>query len=246
MNGIEIEAKDKCIKGAIALSNIGVDLLEKNRTTEAIETIIDSTVILRQGLSAPILSHLGVPAFVNNAEIRAFQCATNAPVNRIPVRGVSFADKTVLSSLCEQSRVFYPIRITDSDALWDTDPQLLSAIIFYNLGVAFLCESTVRYAHQNQLEQRNQAIHFFKVAICLIHGTAINQADAFTLWREKVVKLAILHSLLPAISCADEEGLLFEQVRHDLIAEFDELVRAVKEIGGLLEGSTGSRVAAAA
>lgn len=245
---MEIEAKHICIKGAIALSNIGVDLLEKGRIVEAIDILIDSTVVLRQGLAAPFVSHLGVPAFLYNAEIRLFYSeTTDTSMDRIPVRGVSFADPSVLSLLCEQSGVFYPIRITDMDALWETDPGLLSSIIFYNLGVAFLC--SLKDATQNQVEQRNQAIHFFKVAICLIHGAGIHQADAFTLWREKVVKLAILHSLLPIVSYSNnnsDEELLYKQLRNDIKAEYDELVRAVKEIGGLLEGSSGNNVAVAA
>ena len=243
---MEIEAKHICIKGAIALSNIGVNLLEKGRIAAAIDILIDSTVVLRQGLAAPLPTHLGVPAFLYNAEMRAFHSETNASSGRIPARGVSFADQSVLSLLCEQSGVFYPICIADSDALWETDSGLLSSILFYNLGVAFLCGSCVRDENQNQLEQRNQAIHFFKVAICLIHGAGVNKADAVTLLREKVVKLAILHSLLPIVSSSDDEGLLFKQVRQDLTAEYDELVRAVKEIGGLLEGSTGNNVAVAA
>jgi hypothetical protein len=246
MNELQMEAKRDCVKGAIALSNIGIEHLEKNRINAAIETIIDSTVVLRQGLSAPITSHLGLPAFIQSAQLRAFYSETQPSVTRIPVRGISFNDHTVLSLLCEQSGVFYPIRITDSDALWDVDLGLLSSILFYNLGVAFLCASTVKDVTTTQVEQRNQAIHFFKVAICLIHGAGVSQAAAVSLWREKVVKLAILHSLLPIVMGSNEEEWLFEQVRHDLTVEYDELVRAVKEIGGLLQGSTENKVAVAA
>lgn len=230
----ETEAKYVCIQGAIALSNLGVDLLERNHIAEAIETIIDSTVVFRHGLSAPMLSYLGVPAFLRNAESRAAHCLVRS--NRItPVRAVSFADPKILSLFCEHSGMFYPIRINDALG----DPGLLSAILFYNLGIAYLCDSEEVSA--DRVEKRNQAIHFFQLAICVIHSDSI-AADALTLWREKIVKLAILHSLLPSV-CGGEP---LEQLRLDLTAEFDELVRAVKEIGCLLSGSTGNYVALAA
>jgi hypothetical protein len=145
-------------RGAIALNNMGVSLLEQRAYRQGLDTLKDSIVLMKRVFhqqstplpsTMPMYSTSNVDAKVEQANKRMANPQAAPSVLSIGVvsyDGPSFYHSTIDSVLKVGSAspfAFVPIRIetADFDTQEDQDHEMESAILLYNLGIAHLCVS---------------------------------------------------------------------------------------------------------
>jgi hypothetical protein len=206
---------------AIVLNNIGVDLLERRCYKQALATLVDATnimqAVLRRLLSSETNDKLDVEAIIQ----RANRCRANptAIESNSYYRIVNLADdySGILmeedngsSSLRES---IYPIRIYDVnfDAYSPgclSDPEMQSAILLHNMGLAHLCLARVTPLSGTSLKH---AIQLFELSESIVESCASDamedgptMEDELTLRQIACLDMAILFGLLRSLSSPDE------------------------------------------
>jgi hypothetical protein len=140
------------LRALIALQNAGVTLIERRSFNLAQDVLRDSVEILHLVVSCNELevAKCGVTGVIESKLYKANQhlsCIAQPAVD-VPIR-VFVEDATTAAGLGCTMKFdpseggIYPIRIekNDFEETRDMDNDLLTAIIFYNCGLAFLCQA---------------------------------------------------------------------------------------------------------
>jgi hypothetical protein len=230
---------------AIVLNNIGVDLLERRCYLQALATLLDATnimqAVLRRLSSSESNVNLAVEAMLHHANRRI---ARPTPMeSNSYYRIVNLADNYCAILLGEEDNgslkeSIFPIRIYDVsyDACSPgclSDPEMQSAIILHNMGLAYLClarvtpqsSSSKRFiqlfaisesivdkcsaAMEDELTLRqaaclNMAIQLFEMSESIVEKHSAETEDELTLKQAACLNMAILFGLLQSLSSEDE------------------------------------------
>jgi hypothetical protein len=128
---------------AIALNNMGVEMLHRHLFVEALATLHDATRLMKE-----ILTNQQVEDdwhILRRAELRLCQrkkvSLSQSPAKNVPVfmdltdDPISFID-SMKNARCHQHNTLYTIRISDIDTACYEDLDMQSAILLYNTGLA--------------------------------------------------------------------------------------------------------------
>jgi hypothetical protein len=168
-------------RGAIALNNIGVSLLERRAYRQAVETLKDAITFMKHVFRPQVVvtpgatfksSSLNVDARVA-AAMERLECPQSSPTLRDPEDLVvqdSLQPSSIRAAALEgiSSSFTMPIRIeaADSDSPENRDPDLESAIMLYNFGIAHLCLSKLSRAGLTKF--RDGALKLFNMSYSII------------------------------------------------------------------------------
>jgi tetratricopeptide (TPR) repeat protein len=247
-------------RAAIALNNMGVSLLEQRAYRQGMETLKDAIFVMKHvfrpqsrnaGLGATSYSTGRTDVKIN----RAVQRMTNPqPVPSTVIidvisHGVASSQSSPLGSILRASSSFaVPIRIeaTDLDCPEDRDPELESAIMLYNFGLAHLCMAKLA---KSPNELREGALKLFNMAYSIISNKIISNKN--TLSRLSASELQIISEtrLLLAFAVLNNVArVLTEMGNHtEANTSYRRLARLGTAINELdYPGSLGCQIAAAA
>jgi hypothetical protein len=166
----------------IALNNIGISLLERNCVNQARETLQDAVEVMKGRSSLVVLDaahrRLAAPKYCSKVNLRVL----SDDLSSVGSGGCSSSTSSSIL-LDPHSTDLYAIRL-DVHASQDIDIDLLSSIVLYNCGVAFLCVakthasmssvamklfalSSDRYRAHQQHSVPHRSIF---LAMCLLHS----------------------------------------------------------------------------
>jgi hypothetical protein len=167
-------------RGAIALNNMGVSLLEQRAYRQGMETLKDAIFVMKRVFRPQSSnSSLGETSdSTNSTDIkihRAVQRMANlqpvpfAMITDVISHGAGSLPSPLGSILRESSSSSFtiPIRIeaTDIACPEDRDPDLESAIVLYNFGIAHLCMAKLA---KSPMKLREGALKLFNMAYSII------------------------------------------------------------------------------
>jgi hypothetical protein len=169
-------------RGAIALNNMGVSLLEQRAYRQGMDTLKDAIFVMKRvyrpksGLLTPTFSLPSTSNVKAKLERAIKRMANPHPVPSAWSVGVishdptSFYQSTIDSVLRggPVSPFTFPIRIetVDFDSLEDRDPDMESAIMLHNFGIAYLCMSKQRTNSPGKLQEG--ALKLFNMSYSVI------------------------------------------------------------------------------
>jgi hypothetical protein len=208
---------------AIALNNIGVDLLERRCYKQAAITLLDAISVMKavmRRLSASAVSEsndrLAVEAMIQRANrVKARPTPMESKsYYRIVNLADNYSDILVEEQHDGSSReTIFPIRIDDVSydacspgCLNDRDIQC--AILLHNLGLANLCVAWV----SPESSDVEKVVSVFEMAESIVEKRISEMEDELTLRQAACLNIAILMGLLRSLSCEDE----IEAVRRHL------------------------------
>lgn len=182
---------------AIALNNMGVELLHRHLFSEALATLHDATRVMKQVLTdEPISDEWNM---LRRAQLRLCQpsvfSANNYPVfvdlTDDPFSFLNFMKNTQL----HHQNILYTIRISDIDTVCYEDLDMQSAILLYNTGLA---------NHFSMQSQTNMAT-LMKLADNLLQQITPEECELFV--QAATIQLAIWHccSTIPQLSHLSKE-----------------------------------------
>lgn len=195
---------------AIALNNMGVELLHKRCYSQAANTFYDASRAIKDALAG---KHHDWQFSLKLAELR---CCRPQPVECDAVSLMPLmTDPKFLSSM-ERPAPFYTIRISDVDAAcFQNSTSLHTCIILYNAGLAhYLLTSRRKGPSMDSVSMLHLAYHvlqetfgneqdteLFKISIyiriaivqCLAHATPTVREKCQTLWNDLRMVACELH-----------------------------------------------------
>ena len=245
-NSSTMSALDEQIyRGAIALNNIGVDLLERKRAyQQALATLIDATNAMKIALRNIRLSETGgrLPQTVDISamlERASKRCSRPTPMERqSSFRMLNLADNHnhILQGHNPLLESIYPIRIDDvsSDIYCPgslSDPDVQAAILVYNLGLANLCLARINGVPLQENLQLHQAISLFHLSNDILERCSAELEDELTLRKSACVNMAVVSGLIQAL--ASDERVLAERFQ-DLQGRLYHLRSAVDMLDQML------------
>jgi hypothetical protein len=168
-------------RAAIALNNMGVSLLEQRAYRQGMETLKDAIFVMKRVFRPQSRnSSLGATSDATSSTDIKIHHAVQRMANPQPVpftmitdvisHGVASSHSSPLGSILRESSsssFTIPIRIeaTDIDCPEDRDPDLESAIMIYNFGLAHLCMAKLA---KSPMKLREGALKLFNMAYSII------------------------------------------------------------------------------
>jgi hypothetical protein len=168
-------------RAAIALNNMGVSLLERRAYRQGMETLKDAIFVMKRVFrpqsrnstlgatsdstcSTDIKIHRAVQRMANP------QPVPSAMIIDVLSHGVASSHSSPLGSILRESyssSFTIPIRIeaTDIESPEDIDPDLESAIMLYNFGLAHICMAKLA---KSPMKLREGALKLFNMAYSII------------------------------------------------------------------------------
>jgi len=212
---------------AVALNNIGVDLLERRCYEQALVTLMDGTTAMKSALRKRDGEAIDIPGMLERASKRR---SKPVPMERkASFRMLNLSDHhshftETSPSFSREGDSIYPIRIDDvaSDLRCPgslDDPDAQAAILIHNLGLTNLCLARV---NQNN-EQLSQAVGLFQLSHSILEkfNSSCNDSDEWT-WRQSTcLNMAVVSSLVQA-GCLDWLSRLSDL--QSMVEELDELL----------------------
>jgi hypothetical protein len=211
-------------RGAIALNNIGVDLLERRCYEQALVTLLDATAAMKTALkdmrntSVIPTDNMYVTEMVERANKRRSRPLS---MERQPPKGMlHHADNYKYRHLQDEHdqllKTVYPIRIDDVNSDFRcpsnlSDPNAQGAIVLYNCALANLC--LARAAHHEDVRETklNHASYLFRLSNSILEQRNENTEDEVTLRQLACMNVAILSGLLRTLFY--ESGVYTEQTK---------------------------------
>jgi hypothetical protein len=228
-------------RGAVALNNIGVDLLERKCYGQALVTIVDATVAMKTALRNP-----GNASLTPNDTIHVAEMVERA--NKRRSRPSPMERQTSLDMLNQADNILYPIRIGDVHADLRcpsnlSDPDVQGAIVLYNFALANLCVAQTSH-HTNVRETKlKHASFLFELCNSILEQRAAETEDKLTFRQLACMNVAVLSGLLRTVS---SESIFTEKTKA-LYAQLYTMRSAIKDLDDYLdEYTSGIRSAAAA
>lgn len=224
---------------AIALNNIGVDLLEKTAYEQALTTLMDATNTMKVALRNS--HHMEAGSTPSNQVRRAIlRRSRPAPMERQPsYRMLNLTDNYDLILHDQDGSRFnsiYPIRIDDvhHDVRCPAnlhDPDVQSAILIHNLALAHLCVARVSHHDHIKEAKLDHAIYLFELSNAIIERHGADLDDELTLRQLACLNMAVLSGLL--VSC--KRATFTERMRSDLRCRVSLLRSAVEVLDESLD-----------
>jgi len=170
-------------RGAVALNNVGVTLIERRCYRQAIETLKDAIFVMR-GVFNTATEKNSASGFASTSGTEArLQRATERLVNPHPVSSSSLINvishdgtriqPSMLSSLLKEGKapshsVTIRIESADVDSPYARDPDLESAVMLFNFGIAHLCSSKLSKSEVASKKLNQAALKLFNMAYAII------------------------------------------------------------------------------
>lgn len=186
-------------RSAVALNNIGVELLEKGSCyTQALDTFVDATIAMKAALrsfeSESADTVPDVRRMVEQANKRRSRPMPMGPSYRM----LNLADEH--SSILRDGSlldVIFPIRIDDVSGdlrcpSCQHDPDVQGAIVLHNYGLANLCIARITRCQK----KKDHAVFLFELANEIVGRRGTGFEDALTHRHLACVNMAILSGLL--------------------------------------------------
>lgn len=230
-------------RGAIALNNIGVDLLERKAYQQGLVTLTDATKVIKQALS---MASPGDPTAYRKLDIDGMIERANrrrsrpSPMERqASYRMLNLADNH--SHLLEQDdpkknndgellETIYPIRIEDSSPdllcpgnfMHDSDAQ--SSMILHNLALSYLCVG--RLSLHDKERKINYAVVLFGLSNTILERHGESAKDFFKMRQISCLNIAVLSGLLSTLGSDSTERSKALQTRIGSLRSTVELLDA--------------------
>jgi hypothetical protein len=212
-------------RGAIALNNIGVDLLERRCYEQALVTLLDATAAMKTALkdmrntSVIPTDNMYVTEMVERANKR--RSRPSYMERQPPYDMLDHADNYRHHLLQQDEhdqllKTVYPIRIDDvnSDCRCPSnlsDPDAQGAIVLYNCALANLCLARAAYHEDVRETKLNHAAYLFEMSNSILEQRNENTEDEVTLRQLACMNVAILSGLLRTLFY--ESGVYTEQTK---------------------------------
>jgi hypothetical protein len=169
-------------RAAIALNNMGVSLLEQRAYRQGMETLKDAIFVMKRvfrpqsrnsslGASSDSMSSIDLKIHRAVQRMANPQPVPFAMITDVISHSVASSHSSPLGSILREQSSFssftIPIRIeaADIDCPEDRDPDLESAIMLYNFGLAHLCMAKLV---KSPMKLREGALKLFNMAYSII------------------------------------------------------------------------------
>ena len=168
-------------RAAIALNNMGVSLLEQRAYRQGMETLKDAIFVMKRvfrpqsrtsSLGATSDSTISTDIQIHRAVQRMAnpQPVPFAMITNVISHGVASSHSSPLGSILRESSsssftIPIPIEATGIDCPEDRDPDLESAIMIFNFGLAHLCMAKLA---KSPMKLREGAHKLFNMAYSII------------------------------------------------------------------------------
>lgn len=221
-------------RGAIALNNMGVSLLERGAYRNAIDTMKDAIAIMRTIFPQNGAVHSAPHNFNIDSKLQlAAQRLASPETSRAPlsVQTIPFSEDNI-NAMKDALRygpsgsVFFPLRIEISDFnCRGRDIDLESSIFLYNFGIAHLCMARVHPKSAAKL--RDGALKLFDLAHSILASQCAKAQDPADQTHVLLVAAMVLNNVVQVLS---EQGRM-EQVGQALssLKRLDDLVTQIEE-----------------
>lgn len=219
---------------AIALNNVGVNLLEHGYYTKAIETFLSATRILHHAVDPNV-----IPGKTQHRPTEAPALVFCGNHRIAGNKEASVRDLTSISQ-CTSSLHFdvnhlYAIRICDVRTLFYSSHTIQAAILVINLGIAHLYAASKVPDFHLQKEHLGQSSAFFQISLKTLNQLSHEEDDMFLARQLALYKMVALGGILfafPDCIAANEQ--------------FDDLFELVEELNDHISSVYISECAAAA
>ena len=248
---------EQVFRGAIALNNIGVDLLEGRCYEQANMTLMDATNAMRSvfhatasAVSACTTRHHpaddvniksnSVAVVASMLERANKRRSRPAPVQRRSSFRIQKLHESHQLSFQQQlqpplldSTSIYPVRIEDVNDLRNpgsmNHPDVQAAILLHNFGLTNLCLAQVFDKAEARSIKLQQAIYLLQLADDILEQTCSELEDEIDLRQIACVNVAVLTALLQALSWDAQFAELVKSV-HDRLVHLGSTIQEIDEV----------------
>lgn len=221
-------------RNAVALNNIGVDLVQRRCFEEALLTMMDATAAMKEALKVYNCEQAVCPT--NLRQVQSMVDRANKQRSRaVPMekrdmhRTLNCADSYNAVQDQPSHQTLFPIRIDDispdirSPCAFQ-DPDIDSAIVLFNFGVANLYAAHFAPLHKRE-EYQSQASFLFELSESILERRGRDAEDELSLRQLTCVHLAVLSGLLQTVgdSMETQKGIVRKISQlHGTIKHLDE------------------------
>lgn len=220
-------------RGAIALNNIGVALMQQHRFRDAMDTITDSVAAIQACLpGSPQLNRETLVKRLHDASKRNFASScVNVPDDGVLV--VSVEDSDIFSTLHHNEGLytdkdtFCPIRIRHAAESEDGSAAVdfQTAVVLFNMGLTHLALARQQRQESDAAACRTAGLHVLRLGYSIVYNRFLNSSeDSDSNDEDRVLLMAMI---LKKVILALKELRMFSQAEeaYDALLVLDKAMK---------------------